>query len=744
MSSPTYDAVRIRLLGPVELAGDDHALGGPKQRMLLAVLAIRAGEVVPTDALIDVLWPSDLPDDPGRSLQVQVSKLRRVLEAVGVPATIEHGAGGYVLRTERGAVDTARFTELVEEGAGLVDRDPERATELLDEALALRRGRPLTGIPERTALVGEVARLEDLGLRAVEARLDADLALGRDERATAELTRLTRQHPLRERFWQQLMLALYRRGQRAAALDAYDRCRRVLREELGLDPSRLAQELHARILREDEMLDRAAIPRDDPVVGGRHPRPGSVAILPFEVIGGADDAALLAVGLHNDLLTELSKVPTLTVISRSSVIAYRGTDRPSRTIARELDVAAVVEGTVQSAGQRFRVTVQLIDGARDVQRWAESYDADLTAENLFAIQSALAGDIAASLSSELTDTPTAVRPEGTQTHSLEAYRLTAAGRQHFDLKTEGGFVTAIDCFEEAVRLDPDYADGWTALADALVSMDAYGYGDRHDLLPRAEQALHRALALAPDSAGARTSLGVLHIGHQDGPSAVREFRAAMAVGPSYADASNWHSWVSLLVGDAGAGLEASLRAVELDPRSAEAYGHVALAYTATGAPEAGLAAARQAHRLSPYETGRFYVGLCLAELGRDEEARRVLEPLAVADRDGGRAVPWAGGGAHAVLALSLARGGERDRARAIAEALDEDGLPFAAGLVQLGLGRVEAAATAFARVERMDAWPCLAVHHFHRDLWADLAPTGQHRELLRTARRSWRMPASDA
>lgn len=737
MGAITTDAVRIRLLGPVELGVDDHGLGGPKQRLLLGVLALRAGEVVPGDTLIDVLWRSELPEDPQRSLQVHVSKLRRVLDATGIEAPIEHHAGGYLLRVDAAVVDVKRFEELVDEGLSLLDRDPAHAGEVLREALALCRGRPLGGLGDDPALQGEAARLEDLELRALEARIEADLATGRHEHVASELRGLTEQHPLRERLWGQLLVALHRSGRPGDALEAYERARRVLREQLGVDPSRPLQELHARVLRQDPGLD--ATDAGSSPDAGREPRttrPGSVAILPFEVIGGSEQATFLALGLHNDLLTELAKIPQLSVISRTSVLGYRGTDRPIPSIARELGVGTVVEGTVQSAGRRFRVTIQVIDGLRDAHRWAESYDDELTTENLFAIQSELARDIAGALSTELA--PAEVGADGSPTTSLQAYALTAAGRQQFDLRTEAGFVRAIECYEDAVRSDPAYADAWTGLADALVSMDAYGYGDRDEALRRAEVALGRALALAPGSPEARTSLGVLHVAHQDGPAALRELERAMAAGPSNADATNWHSWVSLLVGRAGPGLDSALRAAELDPRSAEAQAHVALAYAANGRPGEGVQAARHAGRLSPYPTAAFYEGLCLHELGRHEEARATLEPLTVGAADE-VAVPWAGRGPEALLALSLIELGERDAATALLEVVEREGFPFAAGLVHLGLGRHDEAARAFAQVGRMDAWPCLAVHHYHQGLWRTPAGTGRYDELVRTARRSWRL-----
>ncbi len=745
MDDTASRTIRIRLLGPVEVAADGAPGGGTKQRLVLTLLALRTGEVVPTDTLVELLWPHDRPADPERSLQVHVSNLRQTLQGAGVDASIEHRGHGYVLRVDPAVVDARRFEELVEAGVELAPDEPDRARPVLEEALGLWGGEPFGGLADHQTLRGEATRLRELRLRALEARVDADLATGRHQDVVGELGRLTAQHPLREGLWRRLMVALYRCGRQGEALEAYDRARRTLAEELGVDPSPSLRELHGRILQQSPELDGAAAwATTHAEVGLRPPAARSVAVLPFDVFGETDDAAYLALGLHNDLVTELSRIPQLTVISRTSVLGYRGTDKPVPAIARELNTATVVEGTVQSAGRRFRLTVQLIDGHDDGHRWAESYDHELTTENLFAIQSDLARDIAAALSAELAPDRADTSDDGPPTHSLDAYRLVAQGRQQFDLKTEAGFRHAIEFYGESAEIDPAYADAWVGLAASLASMEAYGHGERHDLLARAEQAVHRALALAPDSAQARTSLGVLHTTYQNGPAALGEFERAMRVQPSYADAHNWHSWVSLLTGQGEAGLASALRAVELDPLAPEAHAHVSLGHAAVGAPARGLAAARQARRLSPYTTADLYEGICLVELGRYDDARTVLEPLTMGAR-GELGVPWAGHGPDAVLALALIGAGDATGARRVLGTIDRDGYPFAAALVHSALGEAEEAADAFDRISVVTAWPSLAFHHYHRDVWRSIAGTAAYRRLVRTAHRSWRLdPPGDA
>lgn len=729
----TSPATSIRLLGPVELGSPD-VLGGAKQRLALTLLALRVGEVVPTEHLIEAMWSGDDAEDPRRALQVHISKLRRALDASRLDASIEHRGGGYILRVEPDAVDVHRFERLIECAAAA--SDPSNVRNWLDQALQLWRGRPLGALGSQPALRPEVTRLDDLRLRALEARFDADLATGHHDEAAGELAQLTQHHPLREGLWRRLMIALYRSGRQGEALEAYARARRILADELGVDPSPALRELHERILRQDPDLEspRSRRRTSSTTRLPRRTRPGSVAVMPFEVIGGGEGTELLALGIHNDLLTELSRIASLTVISRTSVLAYRGTDTPTAVAADELGVETIVTGTLQRSGSRCRLTVQVLDGQHDVQRWAQSYDRDATAADLFDVQSQLARDIASSLSDELTQVtavPTATPP----TQDLEAYRLVVQGRQQFDLKTEDGFKEAVHHYERAAVADPDYVDAWIGLADALSSMEAYGHADR-TVLFRAQQALRRALELAPESAEARTSFGVIHAAHQDGPAALSEFERATAIRPGYADAYNWHSWVSLLVGQGAPALHSARRAVDLDPLSAESHAHLALACAATGDPAEGLTAARRAKRYSPYTTAVLYEGLCLAELGRHEEAVGVLAPLTVAASEV-PGVPWAGRGPDATLALCLGRLGRTEDVLHVRDHIDADAFPFEHGLISLAAGEVESATDAFARIEYVTAWPALAIHHFHRDLWRTIEGFPVHADLLRIAERSW-------
>ncbi len=464
----------------------------------------------------------------------------------------------------------------------------------------------------------------------------------------------------------------------------------------------------------------------------------SLAVLPFEVIGQSGDAAILSSGLHNDLLTELSRVPALTVISRTSVMGYRETTKPVRQIARELNVGTIIEGSVQSAGQRIRLNIQAIDGLRDIHRWAEHYDRELTTENLFVIQTELTQRIVESLHAELAPGQTGSEA-GPPTNDLHAYRLAVEGRMQFDLKTEAGFLHAIELFEEAVDLDPSFGLAWVGLADSLALMEDYGYGDRDVLLARADKAVRRALEIIPDSAEAHTSLSLLLLIQQDAPGAIRELERAIQLQPGYADAHTWLCWLSLLVGRSVVARKSAERAVELNPVSAEAVSNLAHACLAAGDLGRALVEAKRAGKLSPfYTTPTFYEGIALYEQGRFAEARSILTPLSSAVA-GVRTVPWAGIGPDVILALAHVGEGNPDQARSILAGIDAVAFPFAAGVVQAALGEIERAFETFRTVDEMDAWPSLVIHHYHRALEQRVRNDPRFEDLLDVAYRSWRM-----
>ena len=478
-------------------------------------------------------------------------------------------------------------------------------------------------------------------------------------------------------------------------------------------------------------------PVDAGPVGGDLGHDRSVAVLPFDVLAVSDEAGFLALGIHNDLLTELSKVPDLTVISRTSVMGYRGTDKPIPQIARELNVGTIVEGTLQSAGQRVRLNVQLIDGETDIHRWADYFDRELTTESLFEIQTELTERIVKSLQAELA--PRSPEGEGgPATVSIEAYRLVAEGRMQFDRKTEEGLTRAIELFKQAVEADPSYGSAWVGLADSLAIMADYGYGDREALVEEAGSAADKALELLPDSAGPHTSLGLIAEALQDAPTALREYELTVRLEPNHPDAHSWHAWVSLVIGKGEQGLKSAARSVELNPLSAEAVSNLALAHLAVGDPKQAVIEARRAAELSTFTAAAYYEGLALYDLGRFDEAVSVLTPLSLLVA-GELTTPWASMGPDAALALAQIAADRREDALGTFRSIDPDEYPFEAGIVLAGLGDIEEAFAHFSRVDNVPYGPALIFHHHFRDVWARLEDDPRFVELAQRVDASWKV-----
>jgi YVTN family beta-propeller protein len=272
----------FRILGSLEVYdnGRPLPLGGHQQRALLALLLLRANRVVPVDEIVEDLWGARPPPSATKSTQALVSKLRKLLadesdekagdvSEDGILLTRSHG---YVLTVVPGELDLHRFQALTEEGRrALAAGRAEDAAERMREAHRLWRGPPLAELAYDSFAQVEIARLEELRLSALEERIEADLALGRHHDLIPEVEALVTENPLRERLRGQLMLAFYRSGRQAEALQAYQRARHTLVDELGIEPGQALQRLEQAILQQDESLDLSGEPAPTGEVATREP-----------------------------------------------------------------------------------------------------------------------------------------------------------------------------------------------------------------------------------------------------------------------------------------------------------------------------------------------------------------------------------------------------------------------------------------------------------------------------------------
>jgi serine/threonine protein kinase/tetratricopeptide (TPR) repeat protein len=386
----------------------------------------------------------------------------------------------------------------------------------------------------------------------------------------------------------------------------------------------------------------------------------SVAVLPLVNMTGLLDQDFFADGMTEALIATLAQVRSLKVISRTSVMRFKGTTLPLPEIARSLEVDAVVEGAVARSQERVRVTAQLIDARTDTHLWARSYERD--ASDVLALQSELAGAIAEEVRAHVTQEERA-RLASPRRVDPEAYEEYLRGRFYWNRRNEAAARRALDCFERSIAKDPNYAPALSGIADAYMTLATYDYLPPMEAFPRAEAAVARALELDDQLAEVFVSLGALRTAAQwDWPGAEAAFLRALALDPNHASARHWYADLLSILGRHDEAIAESRRARELDPLSlivssgvgmhlfyGRRYQEAAeqqrrtLELDPTFAPalrslggaceelhqfDEAIECYRRAHALYPGElSGRTLLAHAYAVAGRTEEARNLLNEL---------------------------------------------------------------------------------------------------------------------
>jgi len=319
-------------------------------------------------------------------------------------------------------------------------------------------------------------------------------------------------------------------------------------------------------LSEPQLATTTSSAPSEPAEAIADPRP-SIAVLPFDNRSAKQDDTYFVDGIHDDILTQLSKVSGMRVISRTSVEQFRDTKLPIKSIAEQLGVAQILEGGVQRAGERVRVTVQLIDANTDAHLWAENYDRELTAANIFAIQSEVATAIAGALKATLTAGEKA-RVASVPTQNLEAWEAYQLGRQRMAKRTSAALADAERFFHTSIDLDPTFALAHVGLADALILQTMYSGKPLEGTLAEADTALSQALRLNPDLGEAWASSASIAKQKDQFDRAESQYRKAIELNSNYATAHQWLSGLLLWNGRIEEALSHAEEAVRLDPLSA--------------------------------------------------------------------------------------------------------------------------------------------------------------------------------
>jgi TolB-like protein len=295
----------------------------------------------------------------------------------------------------------------------------------------------------------------------------------------------------------------------------------------------------------------------------------SIAVLPFENQSPTnEDVEFLATGIQDGLLTRLSQIGSLKVISRTSADRYKGSSKSVKQIAAELGVRALVEGAVQRSGDQIRVNVQLIDAETDEHIWADLYDRNLTASNLFALQTEIVETIAKQLDAQLAPTHRDELPQ-MPTQNLRAYTEYLRGVKNADIESVDSTNAAIENFNRAAELDPNFALAYVGLADAYLTLGAYFLGGLtiDESVALAEPPLMQALRLDPMLVEAQASLGMLRDLQGDGQAAEQAFEEAIALRPNYARVFRRYGRMRWRQGRYDEALQLMQRAMRLDPYS---------------------------------------------------------------------------------------------------------------------------------------------------------------------------------
>src|SRR5713226_4789482 len=422
--------------------------------------------------------------------------------------------------------------------------------------------------------------------------------------------------------------------------------------------------------------------RDRLLGGDRLPRIESLAVLPLENLSHDPEQEYFADGMTEALITDLSKIGALRVISRTSVMHYKGTKKTVPEIARELNVDGVIEGSVQRSGERVRITAQLIHAPTDTHLWAESYEREL--QNILALEDDVARSIAHAIKVKLTP-QTQARLTGAHAVNVEAHDDYLKGRFFWNQRTPEGLKKAIEYFRQALERDPKYAAAYAGIADAYYLLPSFTDVAPREAWPKAREAAQKALELDDTLAEAHTSLASIKCYQDwDWDGAGREFERAIELNPNYANAHLWYGRYLAALARHDKAIAEIKRAQEIDPFSPTISGNLATAYYVARRYDQAIQESQKAIELAPnFPDSHLLLGSAYREKRNYREALAELQEAVKLSRDNRRAL--------ATLAYTYAVSGKKGEARTILGQLRREAKqhyvsPFHLAAVYVGLG----------------------------------------------------------
>ncbi len=390
----------------------------------------------------------------------------------------------------------------------------------------------------------------------------------------------------------------------------------------------------------------------------------TIAILPFANLSADPHTEYFTDGMTEDVTAQLSKIASLRVTSRTSVLRFRDRrDKSVREIGQELGVGAILEGSVRQAGNRVRIVAQLIDVRTDAHLWSETYDRELT--DVFAIQSDVALQVANALKAALSSGEQA-RVVRKPTENLEAYKALLLGRHHWNKWTEDGFTKSQAYFEKAIELDPKYALAYSWLADSYGPRANYGFLSPREAWPKARAAALKARQLDDTLGGGYPTLGIINLFYDwDWPAAEQEFQRAMRLHPNAAEPHHTYGYYLVTMRRFDEAVAEITRALALDPLSLIANANLATFHYLARRYDDAVEQARRTVEMEPYfAQGHYELGNALGAMGHLTESMRTLEQAVALS-----------GGSHAFkasLGYTYAVAGRTVDAQRIVDELDAD------------------------------------------------------------------------
>jgi adenylate cyclase len=346
---------------------------------------------------------------------------------------------------------------------------------------------------------------------------------------------------------------------------------------------------------------RMAMPWEKEVSGAPQSDTKRIAVLPFTNLSSNPEEGYFADGMTEELITSLSGIRQLTVIARTSVMKYKGSQKTASEVGRELNVGSLLEGSVRKAGNRVRITAQLIDTGTEGHLWAQNYDRQL--EDIFAIQSEIAEKVAGELKIRLVEDEKRVI-EQKPTENTEAYSFYLRGRNLLGERTEPAYRQALEVFEKAIELDPSFAKAHAGLATCQVFLVMDGYEAYERGAPKAELSAKKALGLNPELAEAHATLATVDFLEDNVRSGEAEARRAIELNPSLPDAYDTLCDMILLRGDIDEGIRAIEAAYRLDPVVPRIVGRLGRFYFYLGREDDAMRHWEKTVQLAPADTYR--------------------------------------------------------------------------------------------------------------------------------------------